>query len=321
MDWTDEDWIKVYTRDTAEWLCLPYRSRVLFLELLRKTDHAGVMQVGRRGVEAVAVALHAPQDEIEAALPALLEDGCVVMADGRLVIPNKVPAQSARTSDRLRKQMQRERTRDEALAGGSSSPVGEVADDPVTARHTPSQDVTRRHESPQEREESREIRSRTARAEEAGHQEGEEAGGEENRPDGRTRRRRSPLPYKPADVFAALESSSGGRFAGGPTSAGVAIEINKALRQMAGAGVTLADLRVVGEFIAAWNVEVQLGPEWVAMAKDGKGLRPALVKAKAWAARGKPPLGQLARGTQPGPNGARDAYVTFGEAFPDRRGA
>ncbi|HYE98509.1 MAG TPA: hypothetical protein VEJ18_06330, partial [Planctomycetota bacterium] len=63
-----------------------------------------------------------------------------------------------------------------------------------------------------------------------------------------------------AEVYSALERASRGRFAvgdGQPTDK-IAIAINKHIGIMAERGVTLADVRLAGEYIAAWNYEVQL---------------------------------------------------------------
>jgi hypothetical protein len=99
--------------------------------ILREVDRAGILELGKLGLRAVAVAVRAPWEEIEAPLAKLLEDGmCVHRDDLRLlVIPNFIDAQEAPQSDKARKRAERERARDLAKAKSLS----------VTA---PSQNVT-----------------------------------------------------------------------------------------------------------------------------------------------------------------------------------
>ncbi len=154
MRWEDEQWIKVYTRDTADWLALSYDARSLFLNLLRKVDRAGLLPLGRHGKRAVAIIVGAPElweERIAPALDELLDDGCVRIEGGGLIIPNFVAAQEARQTDRARKAAQRARDRDQAVAS-SVTAEPEVRDNTgsesegVTRRHTASHGVTNRRE-------------------------------------------------------------------------------------------------------------------------------------------------------------------------------
>jgi hypothetical protein len=130
MRWEDERYVKVYTRDTPEWCVLSWEARSIFVLLLRTVDRAGVMPLGRAGLRGVAAALRAPPDVVERAVEELAQDGCVVVGDGELVIPNYVEAQNTRASDKARQQASRERARDDAKSRA------------VTTCHTPSHDVT-----------------------------------------------------------------------------------------------------------------------------------------------------------------------------------
>jgi len=49
MDWSNERYVRVYTRDTAEYLALCWQAKALLSLLLRKCDRAGVVVV--RSVE------------------------------------------------------------------------------------------------------------------------------------------------------------------------------------------------------------------------------------------------------------------------------
>lgn len=132
MRWADERYVKVYTRDTAELIALGWEARALFWELLRKTDRAGIVSVGKTGVRGLVCLTGFPIEVIERALPLLLEDGCVVERPGTYVIRNFVPAQETPQSDKARKQAQRERDRAAAIG---------VHED-VTGCHAESREVT-----------------------------------------------------------------------------------------------------------------------------------------------------------------------------------
>lgn len=135
MRWADERFVKIYTRDTAEVLALGWEARSLFWELLRKTDRAGIVSVGKTGLRGVAGLTGFPLDVVERAMSILLDDGCVVERPGTYVIRNFMPAQETPQSDRARKQAQRER--DLAAAMGHES---------VMFRDISSQVVTPRRE-------------------------------------------------------------------------------------------------------------------------------------------------------------------------------
>ena len=57
MDWSDERYAKIYTRDTLTWLSLPWEGRCLLPLLIRKVDGAGILETGNLDpAEAVAFA-------------------------------------------------------------------------------------------------------------------------------------------------------------------------------------------------------------------------------------------------------------------------
>lgn len=118
MRWEDERWVKVYTRDTAEWLALGWEAQALFLLLLRKSDRAGLLHSGRARVRGLAALAGMPLEVVERALPLLLEDGCVQETDNGFLIPNFIAAQEAEASGAQRSRTLRERDRDKAKASG-----------------------------------------------------------------------------------------------------------------------------------------------------------------------------------------------------------
>lgn len=180
MNWAEERWVKLYTRDTPEWAAVSLGARGLFYELTRKVDGAGQLHLGRKGVHALAACVRGELAQVTEALTELLQDGCVVLDGETLVIPNSVEAQAARTSDTIRKRMQRGRDRDQLLAAGMPEQHSGMAVDllakqarashAVTPSHTPSppvvtpspaesHDVTPGH-AESRREESRREESR-----------------------------------------------------------------------------------------------------------------------------------------------------------------
>jgi hypothetical protein len=163
MDWSNERYVRLYTRDTTDWQVLSFEAQGLMALLMRKVDRAGVLPFGKQGRRgdgvAVALAVCHPSrvDAIGAALEELLADGCITIRDregGReLVIPNFITAQEATMSDRQRQKVSRERRRDgchmdldgvtlESRNVTSESRNVTPTSRPVTGCHEASQPVT-----------------------------------------------------------------------------------------------------------------------------------------------------------------------------------
>jgi hypothetical protein len=140
LRWEDERYIRVYTRDTVEWLGLSFEAQALFLLLERKLDRAGILELGRAGPRGVAIALgHAHRwPQIEPALQELLDGDWVRIEGAQLVDPTYIAAQEATQSDAARKRAQRERDAARALEG-------ERAGSLVTNRDSASRIVTESH--------------------------------------------------------------------------------------------------------------------------------------------------------------------------------
>lgn len=113
LNWSDERYVRLYTRDTPQWQCLSFLAQGLFCLLLRKVDRAGVLPLGRMGRKAVFVSVgHAHQAAmLDPALDELLADGCVEIRGDDLVVPNFIEAQEAEASDKARARASRERRR------------------------------------------------------------------------------------------------------------------------------------------------------------------------------------------------------------------
>ncbi len=118
MRWEDERYVRIYTRDTGDWLALSFEAQALFLMLLRKLDRIGELPLGKRGKRAIGACVgHAGVASLDSALDELLEDGCVCMKDAStLFVPNFLKAQEISKTPAERKREQRERDAEAAAA-------------------------------------------------------------------------------------------------------------------------------------------------------------------------------------------------------------
>ncbi len=145
MNYSDERYVRIYIRDTPDWMIWPWESRALFPLLARKVDRAGVLDLGKHGARALAALVAMPVEVVAPGLDGLVEDGCVVISStGVLVIRNFIEAQEAKASDKQRAAESRGRRRDLAAAGRVVTPEQET-EQTVTKRDEPSQPVTERH--------------------------------------------------------------------------------------------------------------------------------------------------------------------------------
>lgn len=141
MRWEDERYVRLYTRDTADWLSLSFEAQGLMTLILRKADRAGILSLGRHGKRAVAIAIgHAGRWEAVApALEELLADGCIRIEGDKLLLPNFIEAQEAAQSDAQRQRESRAKARALAAAGVTKRDGMSHA---VTDGHNTSQPVT-----------------------------------------------------------------------------------------------------------------------------------------------------------------------------------
>lgn len=120
MDWANERYVRVYTRDTTTWKLMDWRGRCVLQLLMRKVDRAGVLDVGHDGVLGLAAVLELPIEIAEAGIAQLTAGRggmpTVVDTGTAYVLPNFIEAQEAAQSDPQRKRESRARRRDVALA-------------------------------------------------------------------------------------------------------------------------------------------------------------------------------------------------------------
>lgn len=161
MRWEDERYVRVYTRDTVDWLGLSFIAQGLFCLILRKVDRAGLLKLGKPGKRGVAIVVGFPGDwpRLEPALEELLADGCVRIQGEYLIVPNFIEAQEATQSEAQRKRESRGRARDAAAAAAILNP--DKPSDSVTECHDSGQKVTPGHEASQVVTPNRAVPSRT----------------------------------------------------------------------------------------------------------------------------------------------------------------
>lgn len=135
MRWEDERYVRLYTRESADWLDLTWEARALFHELLKKADRAGLIPLGKSGARGLSRLVHMPEDVVTAAIKSLIADECVIDTEDGLLLPGFLKAQECAKSDAARKREQREREREDAIAKSRK-------DYDVTSGHDASQNVT-----------------------------------------------------------------------------------------------------------------------------------------------------------------------------------
>lgn len=117
MNWADERYVRIYTRDTADVLSVGWQGRFVLWELLRKADRAGVIDHGG-DMGVVADMLRVPVEIFDIGLERLKLRGTIRVTDRYIVIPNYLAAQEAIQSDAQRQRESRARRYERALADG-----------------------------------------------------------------------------------------------------------------------------------------------------------------------------------------------------------
>ena len=103
MNWPDERYVRLYTRDTPQWRAWCWQARALLPLLLRAADRAGVIATGSMGAKGVAAVVALPLELVVVpGLDELLEDGCVTTHPAGYLIRNFIEAQEAARSSKAR---------------------------------------------------------------------------------------------------------------------------------------------------------------------------------------------------------------------------
>lgn len=120
LDWSNERYVRLYTRDTADTAAWSWQARALWPWLIARADGAGMVETNK-GPAGVAAAVRLPLEVVAPGLDELVADGCVFVTTGGYAIRNYVEAQNARASDTSRKARQRDK--DRAVAASESRGV------------------------------------------------------------------------------------------------------------------------------------------------------------------------------------------------------
>lgn len=101
MQWKDESYVRVYTRDTNNWLLFSWEARAVLLFLFRKVDRSGSFEIDPE-LRGLAKALDMPTDVVQRAIAELTttrREGStptLVIEGDVLYLPNFVEAQEVR---------------------------------------------------------------------------------------------------------------------------------------------------------------------------------------------------------------------------------
>lgn len=148
MDWPDERYVRVYTRDTINWKLFPWQAKCVLTLVMRKMERAGIIELSGAGLEGLAALIDIPLEVVDPGIQALLAKGTLVLAGDTLVMPNFIEAQECRQSDVQRQRESRDRRRTDQLR--VMTPTLSPA---VTNGHQPSPIVTPAVPSPPSRAE------------------------------------------------------------------------------------------------------------------------------------------------------------------------
>lgn len=148
MNFDDEDYVRVYTRDSPNWLRLSWEGQCVLLLTMRKVGRrSGAIELdGMEPAEALASVIGMPVEVVRVGLDALLARGTAKLSGGMIVLPKFLLAQWARRSDAARKRESRDSQRVREV--NTDEIIAELTT-PVTTCHTEShesQPVTSGHE-------------------------------------------------------------------------------------------------------------------------------------------------------------------------------
>lgn len=144
MDWPNERYVRLFTRNTTTWRRLLWDGQCMLLHLLRVVDRAGVLDIqDMEPAEACAMHTGAPPDVAERGIAKMLELGVVVHEGTRLRFPNFLEAQECPMTDKQRAKVSREKRASQNVTAPSQDVTvkSQVVTQPshgVTARHSSS---------------------------------------------------------------------------------------------------------------------------------------------------------------------------------------
>jgi hypothetical protein len=146
MLWEDERYVRLYTRDTTNWVLAPWAAKCVLMAVMRKLDRAGTLDLGDDGMEGLAAIVTGPLDFVTDGMAYWLKRKTFEMRGSRLVMVNFLEAQEASASDKKRAREHRERSRDlDRLDVTIREDTVTHRDDIVPQRDEPSREQTNGH--------------------------------------------------------------------------------------------------------------------------------------------------------------------------------
>lgn len=147
MDFANEEYRRLYVRDTITWKRLGWEGQCVLVQILRKMDRAGVLDLGGLPpADAVALAVGTEISNIETGLGRILHLEVLKHAGDSLVWPKFVEAQTVSKTDKQRQRESRDRRRSTSLDEPAAVTKRDDSESRnVTDCHSSSQSVTRGH--------------------------------------------------------------------------------------------------------------------------------------------------------------------------------
>lgn len=142
MNFEDEHYVRIYTRDTKTWKRWGWEAQTVFMHVMRKLDKAGVLDDIDEPVPDVALMTGLPEEIVAAGLHKILEAGALELHGTTLVAPKYIEAQTAAKTDSQRQKECRERRRAVARSVTIRDTSDTKRDEPVT---NPDETVTGGH--------------------------------------------------------------------------------------------------------------------------------------------------------------------------------
>ncbi len=143
MDWTNERYVRIYTRDTADLMAIGWQGRTVLWEMIRKADRAGIIDGDE---DTLPDLLRLPRDITKEGISRLLKRGTVERGQSAYVVVNFIEAQEAKQSDRQRQAKSRAKRRDRARSDKVTNRDSE-SQHTVTSRDNKLQDTKKTSQS------------------------------------------------------------------------------------------------------------------------------------------------------------------------------
>jgi hypothetical protein len=144
----DERYVRVYSRDTPNWVLAPWQARAVLPLVMRKLDRAGTIDLSDDGMTGLAALVSMPLEVVETGMAWWVARATFELHGGVLVMPRFLDGQETAASDKLRAQAHRERARDIARSPVTLRDASTTKRDAtITNRDGSSREQTRGHAS------------------------------------------------------------------------------------------------------------------------------------------------------------------------------